>query len=271
MSLQSTATMKMPTLARRRLFAAAFFLSVGALTAWLALGWTLQQDCDALQTSYLFHPLSAGIAGSCFGLLVLFCCKRRTRLQRALREARQTLEWRRKQVKDMEADMVSGAIIDRLTGAYSQRLFQEMAEKLMSAARHHRRPFSLVVIGPDYLQQIKERYGAAAADKVLVTVATTCRRTLRGEDIFARLDETSFVLAMPDTDAGAALIAGERFRKAISAQEVRTEIGNAVTVTVSIGVTQILGKEDAVRDMISRAEKALLTAMNGGRNQVMVS
>lgn len=226
-----------------------------------------------LQAAYgkALSNMAAAAAVCCLALISPVFLKRRSRLQQALRHARQALEGRRKELKAMEADMISGAIIDRLTGAYTHRLFQEMAEKLMSASKHHRRPFSLVVIGPDYIRQTKERYGAAASDKVLMAVAATCKRTLRGQDIFARYEEERFVLAMPDTDAGAALIAGERFRKAISAQEIRTDIGNAISITVSIGVTQILGKEDTVRDMISRADAALLTAMNGGRNQVMVS
>jgi two-component system, cell cycle response regulator len=155
---------------------------------------------------------------------------------------------------------------DELTGLPNRRFVLTQLSALVSGAKRHERPFSVLMIDIDHFKQINDTYGHAAGDAVLATVAGTLRERLREEDWVGRLGGEEFAALLPDEDLEAAAVVAESLRHAIENMGVRLEDqGEILRVTVSVGYATLEAGEDA-DGVLRRADDALYAAKAGGRN-----
>lgn len=84
-----------------------------------------------------------------------------------------------------------------------------------------------------------------------------------------RIGGEEFVIILPSTNTHEALKIAARICNQISSNKFYLESIKAnIQVTVSIGVASKESNDDAVSDIISRADVALYSAKRNGRNQV---
>jgi two-component system cell cycle response regulator len=74
---------------------------------------------------------------------------------------------------------------------------------------------------------------------------------------------------LPETDTNAAMVAAERLRTAVEANEATLPGGVNIRVTVSIGVA--LPSSESSSELLSRCDVALYSAKTGGRNRVFLA
>ncbi len=92
---------------------------------------------------------------------------------------------------------------------------------------------------------------------------------IRGFDTAIRLGGEEFVVLMPNVEGRSAFAAANRLRMMIEAQPFQiADDGQALPVTISIGVATGLAGEIALNGLLERADQALYAAKNGGRNRV---
>ncbi len=156
---------------------------------------------------------------------------------------------------------------DALTGALTRRgLFAEVEREFLRAGRYDR-PSTLVVIDVDHFRTINDRYGHAAGDAVLVSIANICMSNMRKSDTFGRIGGEEFALLLPETEAEEAREAAERIRQAV--QSTIVQVGGAeVRATVSMGVAPRPANSEGVATWFSEADIALYEAKSFGRNRV---
>lgn len=218
--------------------------------------------------------LSAGVLG--FLLLSLMYVVQlsnrraeREAARQALSEAHQSLELKHGDLQKVTEDLRLASITDSLTGAYNRRYFHDAAAKMVSAARRHGQPLSVVVIDADHFKRINDRYGHAAGDKALQELTAACRDGLREEDLFARFGGEEFILLLPNTDSEAARAAAERVRRNVMERQLKVD-GEVISITVSSGVSQWRPDEPGIDVAIRRADRAVYVAKDEGRNRVVV-
>lgn len=158
---------------------------------------------------------------------------------------------------------------DALTGALTRRgLFAEVEREFLRAARYDR-PSTLVVLDVDHFKTINDRYGHAAGDAVLVSIANACMSTMRRSDVFGRIGGEEFALLLPETDGPEAREAAERIRHMVETTIV--QVGGAeVRATVSLGVAPRPANSETVATWFNEADIALYEAKQFGRNRVAV-
>jgi diguanylate cyclase (GGDEF)-like protein/PAS domain S-box-containing protein len=169
--------------------------------------------------------------------------------------------------KEMEAELVSQATTDELTGINNRRNFFVEAERELGRALRFKRPLSAMMIDIDFFKSVNDKYGHAVGDDVLKAFVRRALESLRTSDIIGRLGGEEFAVIMPETSREAAEAAAERLRFHVADRPL---IGGreAIAVTTSIGIAT-LHKEDASVDiLLGRADKALYRAKHGGRNRV---
>ena len=90
--------------------------------------------------------------------------------------------------------------------------------------------------------------------------------------MIGRYGGEEFVVILPMTDAQHTYQLGERIREIMAETHMPTPKGN-VTVTLSIGIAEILHNDEieSSENMISRADKALYTAKQAGRNRTVIA
>jgi diguanylate cyclase (GGDEF)-like protein len=153
---------------------------------------------------------------------------------------------------------------DFLTGLSNWRAFTERAEAELNRARRYERPLSFAYIDLDDFKLVNDRYGHAAGDALLATVATTIGHILRRTDVVARLGGDEFAVLLPETPPEAAWIV---LRKLHNALRIALEEGGW-PVTASIGaVTCIIPPAD-VEELVRLADGLMYEAKRLGKNRV---
>jgi len=111
--------------------------------------------------------------------------------------------------------------------------------------REHRRtlrygrPLSLIVLGVDRLDDVKQRYGLSERDEIVAELAQRLPLLLRNCDLLFRFGTAEFAVLLPESDATAALSAAERIRAGIEGATFATTSGKLL-VTVSQGVATLM-------------------------------
>ena len=157
---------------------------------------------------------------------------------------------------------------DAMTGALTRRGFYAEVEREFQRASRYDRPSALAMIDVDRFRDINGRYGHAAGDAVLVSIADGCMAAMRKSDVFGRVGGEEFGLLLPETDAAAAVDAAERIRAIIADTTVEAG-GNSIRATVSIGIAPIPAAAEGASTWISEADIALYEAKQFGRNRVV--
>jgi len=157
---------------------------------------------------------------------------------------------------------------DMLTGAYNRDYLFDVGEKLYSSAKRGSTTLSLAVIEIDHLDKITTNDGPQVSNTILSTLAGKLQNELRSNDIFARYDASTFLVLATDVSDHNAIMVFERLKQLIGKTTIEISSNN-YHASCSIGATTDLG--DSLLDMIGFAQDALATAIDQGRNNVVLS
>lgn len=158
---------------------------------------------------------------------------------------------------------------DALTGLANRRSAEERLEAWRADAVRHHEPLSVLALDLDHFKQVNDRHGHAAGDLVLQAVGRVLREQLRGGDLGARHGGEEFLVVLPHCARGEAIETAERLRQRIAATRVPLD-GDALRVTVSIGVASLAGDE-SLPALLARADAALYAAKARGRDRCVVA
>jgi len=141
---------------------------------------------------------------------------------------------------------------------------------LVEQAASRAKPLTVLVIDIDYFKSVNDTHGHDAGDDVLREFAVRIRKSIRGIDLACRYGGEEFVIVMPETDLHVAGMVAERLRRSIAGEPFAVHKGTKrVEVTISIGLSTLELKGEAVTDVLKRADVALYRAKHAGRNRVV--
>jgi diguanylate cyclase (GGDEF)-like protein len=158
---------------------------------------------------------------------------------------------------------------DALTGLANRRqLGVILAAEWQNAARRQA-PLAVAMIDIDHFKLYNDRYGHAAGDRCLHSVASVLNHHVRGEDTVARYGGEEFTIVLPAADVDAAYNVAERVRKAVAALNEPHAGSSFGHVSISVGVAATIPTPDTTPEMlVERADAQLYEAKHGGRNRV---
>ncbi len=140
---------------------------------------------------------------------------------------------------------------DALTGMLNRRAFEERVEVELARRTRYGQSFSLAVMDLDGFNTANDRFGEAAGDELLRSIATIMNTHTRVMDAAFRLGGDEFAILMPGTALDGAKTFTERCRQYISDAKLCDG-----TVTASFGVVEALEKE-TIAALTERADHAL--------------
>lgn len=167
-------------------------------------------------------------------------------------------------------DLRKLSALDRMTGLFNRGHFDDrLAMELARAHRSHRE-LALVMMDVDRFKDFNDRFGHAAGDVGLKTIADRVRQMTRLSDIVARYGGEEFVFLLPDTTAEAALDKMEQIRAAIAELPIVLPRGQGETfLTISAGIATYPHDGLAAEELIDEADARLFRAKASGRNRVV--
>ncbi|MGY4333706.1 two-component system cell cycle response regulator [Bradyrhizobium sp. LB7.2] len=173
-------------------------------------------------------------------------------------------------LRDNVQNSIEMAITDALTGLHNRRYMESHLATLAEQAATRGKPLALMILDIDYFKSINDNYGHDAGDDVLREFAVRVRKSIRGIDLACRYGGEEFVIVMPETDLHVAGMVAERLRRSIAGEPFAIHKGTKrIEVTISIGLTTLEQKGEAVGDVLKRADTAMYRAKHDGRNRVV--
>jgi two-component system, cell cycle response regulator len=161
------------------------------------------------------------------------------------------------------------AAADSLTGTFAKAHFDLVFIREAERATRSGTPLCLILFDLDHFKAINDGYGHAAGDAVLAQTAAVVKGALSAEQPFGRVGGEEFAILLPNTALGVALALAERIRNDV-ARAAFSHLGRTITVTVSLGVAELVPGESSER-LFARADERLYSSKRGGRNRVSSS
>lgn len=172
--------------------------------------------------------------------------------------------------KRIAQEMRRLAHTDELTGLYNRRHLMERLDEEMARVRRYRRSFCLMLIDLDHFKRINDTYGHLKGDEVLVTSAHLIREVARATDMAGRYGGEEFCVILPETGLLKGQLMAERVRTRFAQQCYRVD-ADEFRVTCSIGLAQCTEDITDRSVLLKRADDALYSAKEAGRNRVEVA
>ncbi len=127
----------------------------------------------------------------------------------------------------------------------------------------------VLVIDLDEFKALNDTYGHSAGDHVLRVFSATLKQHLRTTDICARAGGEEFWVALPGSTLQECIVVASRIKSSVADTIIQFG-GMGLRLTVSIGVTNAYLETTAdIELVIQEADRALLTAKQSGKNQVV--
>jgi diguanylate cyclase (GGDEF)-like protein len=189
--------------------------------------------------------------------------------------------WMKQRVTaQIQVELENQANTDRLTGLANRRRFESHTHQELRRIMRHRRgsphgdKLAVVLVDVDHFKLYNDTNGHVAGDVCLRTIAEAIQScTHRPGDLACRYGGEEFLVVLPDTDEGGALVVAEGIRSVVQGIGLPHSASPvAAMVTVSVGAAAEEVAEDfRIEALVEKADKALYAAKNSGRNRVVGS
>ena len=178
----------------------------------------------------------------------------------------------REVIARQQAKLVRLALTDELTGLANRRSLTAGLRREWRRAVRENAPLALILLDIDHFKQFNDLHGHVAGDDCLRRVAACLtRHARRAGDMAARYGGEEFVMLLPGLDLVEARELAEAIRIDILGLDLPHPGSPRGRLTVSLGVTVRLERDEAGEDLLTRADGALYVAKAAGRNQVYVA
>jgi len=174
-------------------------------------------------------------------------------------------------IRASQEELKEQASTDPLTSLHNRRYFSTEAEFLLALCREQKRPMAVMIADIDHFKRVNDTWGHPVGDRVIVRIAQTLKSCCRSRDLLARFGGEEFVILLPDADLQQAALCAERIRATVATTAFQMGDGDTAHVSLSIGVALVDVEHDSIQSALDRADQALYTAKQDGRNRVAIS
>ncbi len=172
-------------------------------------------------------------------------------------------------LEKLNSQLYELATTDGLTKLLNRRHFMAMARKEFVRQRRKNTCSSLLMVDIDGFKQVNDTFGHAMGDEVIIAVARVLESDLRQYDYLGRFGGEEYVMLLPDCDVNAAYEIAQRLCKDVSEREISFQ-KDSISVTVSIGISELTSDDIEVESAFHRADSALYQAKDKGKNCVVI-
>ncbi len=160
--------------------------------------------------------------------------------------------------------------LDRLTGLFNRRVFDEQLSIEFRRAQRYDRDLSLLIMDIDDFKKVNDTYGHLQGDRVLESIGELVVGCFRDLDTVCRYGGEEICVIMPETVGPAARSKAEQVRRKIAELEVPMieQPGKSLRITVSTGIACVTKSTATEEQLLREADRALYHCKNNGKNQV---
>ena len=178
------------------------------------------------------------------------------------------VRWRaQRKISVLMEQLAEAARTDQLTGLHNRRAFLERLEYETIRSVREKFPVSIILLDIDHFKKVNDEHGHGCGDVALRHLADLMRVTLRQQDTATRWGGEEFILLLPETGLGGAMVLAEKLRTALEASPCVCG-GASIGFTISLGVHQY-DHGESLDTNIDCADAKLYQAKEMGRNRTV--
>jgi diguanylate cyclase (GGDEF)-like protein len=170
-------------------------------------------------------------------------------------------------VAERTAELEKLAQTDSLTGLLNRGAIMDILARESATSRRRSVALCVALVDLDYFKRINDTLGHLAGDAILRESARRLSSAVRTTDFVGRYGGEEFMVIFLDIQKDFGRERCESIRKAVCESPIYFE-GHELTITTSIGVAWTNGDFDFEEGLVARADRALYTAKERGRNCV---
>ncbi len=159
------------------------------------------------------------------------------------------------------------ASYDVLTELVNRRVAIKWLSHEIVEAQQRSTPLSVLLLDLDHFKRINDEHGHMVGDEVLKAFGALLNSSFRSPQIAARFGGEEFFAILPQTTAAEAQALAEQVRRGSHNIRIKTDSGEQVGITVSIGLTTYR-HGDTEKSLITRVDDTLYQAKESGRDFV---
>ncbi|MDY6979879.1 MAG: diguanylate cyclase [Pseudomonadota bacterium] len=159
----------------------------------------------------------------------------------------------RDQLRDELNDVI---MVDSETGMRNRKGLYYSLEPQLSRSRRYDRPLTIILLRLDCLDRFRQQYQREDARPVLVTLSQLLSDQLRWADIVGRLNETDFLLVLPEIHADDASTVVDNLRQQLDKLTIDEPDTDDFTITARFGIAE-WRKGDDMSLLLMRARQML--------------
>ncbi|HIC3295425.1 TPA: sensor domain-containing diguanylate cyclase, partial [Salmonella enterica] len=158
---------------------------------------------------------------------------------------------------------------DPLTNIFNRNYF--FNELTVQSASAKKTPYCVMIMDIDHFKKVNDTWGHPVGDQVIKTVVNIIGKSIRPDDLLARVGGEEFGVLLTDIDTERAKALAERIRENVerlTGDNPEYAIPQKVTISIGAVVTQ----ENTLNpnEIYRLADNALYEAKETGRNKVVV-
>ncbi|MEH2398074.1 diguanylate cyclase [Nostoc sp.] len=157
---------------------------------------------------------------------------------------------------------------DGMTQLFNQSYMQNITEQRLAEAERSGQPLSVIFLDIDNFKSYNSHYGHMTANIVLQELAKLLLKSIRSFDIACRWGGEEFVIVMPNMTLETLRKRVEQLR--VDVEQMQLKDGDQIlkSITASFGIA-VSEPGITVKDLLNRANQAMLEAKRTGKNRVM--
>ncbi|EHL0223820.1 GGDEF domain-containing protein [Escherichia coli] len=158
---------------------------------------------------------------------------------------------------------------DPLTNIFNRNyFFNELKSQSASAQKTS---YCVMIMDIDHFKKVNDTWGHPVGDQVIKTVVSIIGKSIRPNDLLARVGGEEFGVLLTETDTESAKVLAERIRanvERLTGDNPEYAIPKKVTISIGAVVTQ--GSALNPNEIYRMADNALYEAKETGRNKIVV-
>jgi phosphoserine phosphatase RsbU/P len=162
--------------------------------------------------------------------------------------------------------------VDGLTQINNRRYFDIRLDEIWREYARLNHPISIIMIDIDFFKKYNDSYGHQAGDGCLCAIASIIKNQVtRSSDVVARYGGEEFVvIACVDSDAAFKL--AEKIRLAVEGLAIEHKSSMKGIISISLGIASAIPtNNNSISELINRADQALYSSKENGRDTISIS
>lgn len=171
--------------------------------------------------------------------------------------------------EQLKADLMYMAKHDSLTGLPNREFIMPVLKERTDVDNFKSTGLTIMYVDLDGFKVVNDTYGHAFGDEVLRNVSQLIKRSLREDDIVARIGGDEFLIAFPEntSTADCEKLAARIINKITA---INTIAERSVELGVSLGSAQFPNDARDVKELMRMADEAMYAAKSQGKNCYVV-